>query len=104
MRNAGWQQQLRESNRAWNAFPLKCRIIPAVNRRFWVLSLLIAISCTTATAPQREPVDVVFVGTTEVHGWFNGHVAVPPRGGEGIRYGGSATFMSYLSALRAANP
>ncbi|HJW95295.1 MAG TPA: 5'-nucleotidase C-terminal domain-containing protein [Thermoanaerobaculia bacterium] len=75
-----------------------------MNRRFWVLSLLIAISCTTATAPQREPVHVVIVGTTDVHGWFNGHVAVPPRGGEGIRYGGSATFMSYLSALRAANP
>jgi len=79
------------------------RIMPEVNRRFWVLSLLLTISCATATTPRREPVHVVIVGTTDVHGWFNGHVTAPPRGGEGIRYGGAATLASYMSALRAAN-
>ena len=78
--------------------------MPSVNRRFWVLSLFIFISCATAPAPHREPVHIVIAGTTDVHGWFNGHVAAPPSGGEGIRYGGSATLMSYISALRAANP
>jgi len=79
-------------------------IIFAVNRRVWVLLLLITISCATATTPHREPVHLVIVGTTDVHGWFNGHVTAPPRGGEGIRYGGAATLASYMSALRAANP
>jgi len=78
--------------------------MPAVNRRFWVLSLFITISCATARTPQSEAVHVVIVGTTDVHGWFNGHAVAPPRGGEGIRYGGSATLASYMSALRAANP
>jgi 5'-nucleotidase len=78
--------------------------MPTVNRRFWVLTFLIIISCATAPTPQREPVHLVIVGTTDVHGWFNGHVSAPARGGEGIRYGGSATLMSYISALRAANP
>src|SRR3954465_12449835 len=69
-------------------------IIPAVNRRFWLLFLLITISCTTAPAPQREAVHVIIVGTTDVHGWFNGPGP----------YGGAPTLASYLSALRAANP
>jgi 5'-nucleotidase len=69
-------------------------IIPAVKSRSWLLSLLILVSCATAPAPRQGPVHVVIAGTTDVHGWFNGHGT----------YGGSALLASYMSALRAANP
>ncbi|HEV2718731.1 MAG TPA: 5'-nucleotidase C-terminal domain-containing protein [Thermoanaerobaculia bacterium] len=45
-----------------------------------------------------EPVHVVVVGTTDVHGWFDGHRDANPP------YGGLPLFASYVEALRAANP
>jgi len=43
-------------------------------------------------------VHVVVAGTTDVHGWFEGHRDVP------VPYGGLPLFASYVAALRAANP
>lgn len=61
-----------------------------------VLALFFALSCTTATPPP-QPVHVVVVGTTDVHGWFAG------RDLNGVHSGGVAIFKSYVDALRAAN-
>ena len=67
------------------------------------LSLLILLtifgcrSATVAPAPER----VVIVGTTDLHGWFNGHVAQPEGGGPGVKYGGLAVLARYVEALRA---
>ena len=63
---------------------------------------LLAASCTSVRPPS-EPVHVVIVGTTDVHGWFNGHVETPPGGGPGVVWGGLATLTSYVEALRAEN-
>ena len=57
---------------------------------------LLAVSCTTARPP-AEPVHVVVVSTTDLHGWFDGH----PN--ERVPYGGLPLFASYVDALRAAN-
>ena len=46
---------------------------------------------------------MIIVGTTDVHGWFNGHEEERKTGGEEIRYGGLALLSSYVDALRAAN-
>lgn len=62
-----------------------------------VLAALLALSCATATPPPREPVHVVVVGTTDVHGWFAG------RDLDGVHSGGVAIMKSYVDALRAAN-
>src|SRR6185369_15398866 len=67
-----------------------------------VLLVLLAAACATvppptAPAPPPAPVHVVIVGTTDVHGWFNGHTAAPA-------YGVLAILSSYIDALRAANP
>ena len=43
---------------------------------------------------------VVLVGTTDVHGWFNGHIETPPGGGEGVLWGGLPAFSAYVQALR----
>jgi 5'-nucleotidase len=67
------------------------------------LPLVLALSlaaCRTADVA-RPPEKVVIVGTTDVHGWFNGHVEVPEGGGPGVRYGGLAILANYVSALRA---
>src|SRR6266545_8185099 len=66
-------------------------------RRFLALFIFLLAACATAP-PARPPVHVVIVGTTDVHGWFNGHV------GKEMQYGGVALFASYLNALRAENP
>src|ERR1043166_2880030 len=51
-----------------------------------------------AAAVFAQPVHVVVVGTTDVHGWFEGHRdATPP-------YGGLPLFAGYVGALRAATP
>src|SRR2546423_1075961 len=63
-----------------------------------LLFFLFITSCSIAPPPAaKAPVHVVIVGTTDVHGWFNGHTAPPP-------YGGLAILSSYIDALRAANP
>ncbi len=68
-----------------------------------VVILLFLAACATTAPQSSEPVRVVIVGTTDVHGWFNGHEE-RARGNEtGVRYGGVATLTSYLDALRAEN-
>jgi 5'-nucleotidase len=62
-----------------------------------VLAALLALSCSTATPPPQQPVHIVIVGTTDVHGWFGG------RDVQGVHYGGVAILKSYVDALRAAN-
>lgn len=73
------------------------------------LLLVLALACTTAqpSAPPPAPtalapVHVVIVGTTDVHGWFNGHEEPAPDKTP-VRFGGLPTFASYVDALRAAN-
>jgi 5'-nucleotidase len=62
----------------------------------------LAVACTSVRPP-AAPVRVVVVGTTDVHGWFNGHVETPPQGGEGVLWGGLPILASYVEALRAEN-
>lgn len=61
---------------------------------------LLAFGCATAPVP---PVHVVVVGTTDVHGWFAGHVETPQSGGEGVLWGGLPALASYVNALREQN-
>ena len=71
-----------------------------------LLLVLLAAGCATVPPtppPPAKPVHVVLVGTTDVHGWFNGRMEVPPGGGEGVHHGGVAVLASYVDALRAAN-
>jgi 5'-nucleotidase len=63
---------------------------------------LLALACTSVQPP-AAPVHVVFVGTTDVHGWFNGHVETPAEGGAGVVWGGLPILASYVEALRAEN-
>ena len=63
-------------------------------KRFLLVALL-AIGC--ASAPPREPVHVVLVGTTDVHGWLNG------REDGGVARGGVPLLASYVEALREAH-
>ncbi|HEX7422206.1 MAG TPA: 5'-nucleotidase C-terminal domain-containing protein [Thermoanaerobaculia bacterium] len=64
-------------------------------KRFLALVLIFS-ACATAPVV-HPPVHVVIVGTTDVHGWFNGHTT------KDMSYGGVALFASYVSALRAEN-
>src|SRR6185295_5735653 len=69
-----------------------------MKRALVVLTLALVSACaTTAPQPAKQPVHVVIVGTTDLHGWFDGHTAATPH------YGGVALLSSYLSALRAEN-
>jgi 5'-nucleotidase len=70
-----------------------------------ILSLACATAAPPATAPPTPagPVHVVIVGTTDVHGWFNGHDEVAPDKTL-VHSGGLATFAAYVDALRGANP
>jgi 5'-nucleotidase len=61
---------------------------------------LLAFGCVSAPP---APVHVVVVGTTDVHGWFAGHVETPQAGGEGVLWGGLPALASYVEALRAEN-
>lgn len=66
-----------------------------------LLPLLLAfLSACSTVQPPPEPVQVVIVGTTDVHGWFNGRVETPPGGGEGVLRGGLPVLASYIEALR----
>ena len=68
----------------------------------WFLFLL-AFGCASVPPKPAEPVRVVIVGTTDVHGWFNGRGETPPGGGEGVLWGGLPALASYVEALRAEN-
>ncbi|HET7711097.1 MAG TPA: 5'-nucleotidase C-terminal domain-containing protein [Thermoanaerobaculia bacterium] len=61
-----------------------------------ILFLLLLLGCTSASVP-REPVHIVIVGTTDVHGRFDVQTA------DEIPSGGLALLASYVSALRKAN-
>lgn len=65
--------------------------------------LLLALACATAPPQKTEPVHVVLVGTTDVHGWFNGRTEVSSSGGASVHHGGLALLAGYIDALRAAN-
>ena len=74
--------------------------------RVFALFLVLTFTACTSTQPvastSAEPlVHVVIVGTTDVHGWFNGHAETPPGGGAGVVWGGLPTLASYVGALRA---
>jgi 5'-nucleotidase len=60
-----------------------------------LIPLLLFLAAAVALG---QPVHVVVVGTTDVHGWFEGHRDANPP------YGGLPLFASYVEALRAANP
>ena len=69
-----------------------------------LLSLLLLAGCSTAPpapVPPAQPVRVTLVGTTDIHGWFNGRVEVPRGGGDPVPYGGLPLFATYVNALRA---
>ncbi|MBK5258728.1 MAG: 5'-nucleotidase C-terminal domain-containing protein [Thermoanaerobaculia bacterium] len=68
-----------------------------------VLILLFLAACSTTVPQSSEPVRVVIVGTTDVHGWFNGREERGRDIAAGARYGGVATLASYIDALRAEN-
>src|SRR6185295_1295849 len=65
-------------------------------KRAYLLFILILSACATTPA-RHEPVHVVIVGTTDVHGWFNGHVTKEQQSG------GVALLASYVNTLRAEN-
>jgi 5'-nucleotidase len=65
---------------------------------------LLASACASVAPKPAEPEHVVLVGTTDVHGWFAGHVETPPGGGEGVVWGGLPALASYVETLRAESP
>jgi 5'-nucleotidase len=72
----------------------------AMKRSLPLILVLLAAGCAFFRKP-AEPVHVVIVGTTDVHGWFNGHVETPPGGGEGVLWGGLPVLATHVDALRA---
>lgn len=71
-----------------------------MKRSLPLVLFLLASACASWRKP-AEPVHVVIVGTTDVHGWFNGHVETPPDGGEGVLWGGLPVLATHVEALRA---
>jgi 5'-nucleotidase len=71
-----------------------------MKRSLPLVLFLVAAACASAPQQPAAPVHVVVVGTTDVHGWFNGHVETPPGGGEGVLWGGLPSLASYVEALR----
>ncbi len=67
-------------------------------KRSLVLFTLLLASCASVAPPPaaHPPVHVVVVGTTDVHGWFAGHMQ-----NNTLQYGGVAMLSSYVNALRA---
>jgi 5'-nucleotidase len=64
---------------------------------------LLASACASVPPKAPEPVHVIVVGTTDVHGWFNGHIETPQAGGAGVAWGGLPVFAGYVDALRKEN-
>ncbi len=71
-----------------------------MKRSLALFLFLLASACASVPQAPPAPVHVVIVGTTDVHGWFNGHVETPPQGGEGVVWGGLPTLASYVETLR----
>ncbi len=74
-----------------------------MKRSLPLVLFLLAAACTSTVRQPAPPVHVVIVGTTDVHGWFNGHVETPPGGGEGVLWGGLPSLGGYVQALREQN-
>jgi len=70
-----------------------------MKRSFPLFLFLLASACASVRQP-AGPVHVVIVGTTDVHGWFAGHIETPPGGGEGVVWGGLPALATYIEALR----
>jgi 5'-nucleotidase len=75
-----------------------------VKRSLPLVLFLLAAACASVPPVSSAPVHVVLVGTTDVHGWFAGHVETPPGGGEGVLWGGLPAFATYVEVLREQNP
>jgi 5'-nucleotidase len=79
----------------------------AMKRSAWLILFLIALSgCSSSLPPAAvpvAPVHVVIVGTTDVHGWFDGHTEQVKNTTTSVRYGGFDVLASYVEALRSAN-
>jgi 5'-nucleotidase len=73
-----------------------------MKRSLPLVLFLLASACASVPKP-AEPVHVVIVGTTDVHGWFNGHVETPPDGGEGVLWGGLPVLAKHIEVLRKQN-
>lgn len=72
-----------------------------MKRSLPLVLFLLASACASVAPPRPAgPVHVVFVHTTDVHGWFNGHAETPPGGGEGVVWGGLPTLATYIDILR----
>lgn len=71
-------------------------------KRSLAVLLFLLVSC--ASVPKTEPVHVVIVGTTDLHGWFNGHVETRKPGEQGVLWGGLPVLASYVATLREQNP
>jgi 5'-nucleotidase len=82
-----------------------------------ILAFLLVVSCATAPPPASgapraaepqpvasRPVHVVVVGTTDLHGWFNGHDEAIASSTQMAHYGGLAILGGYLANLRARDP
>jgi 5'-nucleotidase len=75
-----------------------------MKRSLPLVLFLLAAACASAPPVPSEPVHVVIVGTTDVHGWFAGHVDTPQGGGEGVLWGGLPAFATYVETLRDQHP
>src|SRR5688500_5985431 len=72
-----------------------------MKRSLPLVLFLLALGCASvAPPPPAGPVHVVLVHTTDVHGWFNGHVETPREGAPGVLWGGLPTLASYIEVLR----
>lgn len=69
-----------------------------MKRSLPLVLFLLASACASAPPPASAPVHVVLVGTTDVHGWFAGHIDT------GVVWGGTPALARYVNILRAENP
>lgn len=69
-----------------------------------LFSFVLVTSCTTApvatVAAPPEPTQLIVVGTTDIHGWIDGHPEQTAEG-ESFRSGGLDVLGGYLANLRA---
>ena len=98
---------LMSSNRSRVA-PLFCALLlscQAEHKAVPVTPAPVAVGAPAAPATlatQPGALRITIVGTNDLHGWVMGQVERFPRGE--IRFGGVATFASFVNVLRADNP
>ena len=68
-----------------------------MKRPLFLLLVALATACKSVPPPPPAPVHVIIVGTTDVHGRYDGQRAVEPASG------GVPLLASYVDALRASN-